>query len=191
LVRLVRASQSAAQSGVARVIVISSVINERIGSPLFFLDGMNSAAAADEAMAIVFVATPGIWVAMARRSETALGFVIATSVAQAIVILVFAALFAGVALAIGAVDFVAFAVVLYRCALRGAVTPLLGSRWEVFVAYRCASSEHQRNKEWGKQAAVILKIGHVVFPSSPAKPQASDGFPEYSHRRFLHGWRLA
>ena len=83
-------------------------------SPLFFLDGMYDAAAADKTLAIVFFTAPGVRAAEAALTETFFGFAVAARVAQAVVILVFAALFAGEALAIGAVDFVALAVILDR-----------------------------------------------------------------------------
>ncbi len=85
-----------------------------VQSPLFFLDGVDDAAAANKTLAIVFVTTPGVRVAIAALSVTFFCFAIVTRVAQAVAILVIAALFAGVALAIGAVDLVALAVILDR-----------------------------------------------------------------------------
>lgn len=107
---------------------------------------MNDTATSNEALAIVLIAPPGIWVAKTCWTETALGFVVVASMAQAVVIAVFAVLFAGVALCVGTIDFVALAVILDGGALRGAVTPLIRSGWEIFVANCCASGKQKREK---------------------------------------------
>ena len=83
-------------------------------SSLFLLDGVYGAPATNKTLAIVFFTAPGIRAAEAALPEAFFGFAIAAGVAQAVAILVFAALFAGKALAIGAVDFVALAVILDR-----------------------------------------------------------------------------
>ena len=107
---------------------------------------MNDAATTNEALAIVFIAAPSIRVTMACRAETALGFSVIARMAQAVVVLVFTALFTGVTLGIGTTNLVTLATIFDRGTLRRAVTPLFGARREVFVAYRRAAGKKEREK---------------------------------------------
>ncbi len=95
---------------------------------------MNDAATTNEALAIIFITAPGIRVTKTSLSIATLGFSVIARMAQAVVVLVFTALFTGVTLGIGTTNLVTLATIFDRGTLRRAVTPQFGAWWKVFVA---------------------------------------------------------